>query len=124
MEILEHNSKRRNQMNFNCQRDDLLHGVQTIGKAISNKNLMPILNGILLIAKDNVLTLRATDLDIAIQCTISVDVVNSGEVVIADGKSFIDIVRQLPDTTINIRLINDIDILINFGISSTNIGGF
>ncbi len=111
-------------MNFNCQREDLLFGVQIIGKAISTKNTMPILAGILIIAEDNHITMRATDLDIAVQCDVPADVVSPGRLVIADGKRFIDIVRQLPDNNINISLINDYDVNINYGISSINVRGF
>ena len=111
-------------MNFNCQKEDLLFGVQIIGKAISSKSAMPILNGILIIAEQQQITLRATDLDIAVQCSVPADVVSEGSLVIADGKRFIDIVRQLPDNNINISLINDFDININYGISSINVKGF
>lgn len=111
-------------MNFNCQKEDLLYGVQIIGKAISTKNTLPILNGLLIEAKENMLTLRATDLDIAIECAISADVVEEGSVVIADGKRFIDIVRSLPNNNVNISLINDSDININYGFSSINVRGF
>ncbi len=111
-------------MNFNCQKEDLLYGVQIIGKAISSKNTMPILNGILIIAEDQQITLRATDLDIAVQCSVPADVAEEGKLVIADGKRFIDIVRQLPNNNINISLINDCDININYGISSINVKGF
>ena len=111
-------------MNFNCQKEDLLYGVQTISKAISTKNTLPILNGILIIAENNALTLRATDLDIAIQCNVPADIVEEGKLVIADGKRFIDIVRQLPDNNINISLINESDININYGVSSINVRGF
>ncbi len=111
-------------MNINCQKEDLLYAVQIIGKAISSKNTMPILNGILLIAEENFLTLRATDLDIAIQCNAPADVVQPGQLVIADGKRFIDIVRQLPDNNINLSLINDCDININYASSSINMRGF
>lgn len=111
-------------MNFNCQKEDLLFGVQIIGKAISGKNTMPILNGILIIAEQQQITLRATDLDIAVQCAVPADVAEEGRLVIADGKRFIDIVRQLPDNNINISLINDYDVNINYGISSINVKGF
>jgi DNA polymerase-3 subunit beta len=111
-------------MNFNCQREDLLFGVQIIGKAISAKNTMPILNGILIIAESGRLTLRATDLDIAVQCDVPADVAEEGKPVIADGKRFIDIVRQLPENNINISLINDYDVKINYGVSSINVRGF
>ena len=111
-------------MNINCQKEDLLYAVQIIGKAISAKNTMPILNGILIIAEENFITLRATDLDIAIQCNAPADVAETGELVIADGKRFIDVVRQLPDNNINISLINDCDININYGSSSINMRGF
>lgn len=111
-------------MNFNCQREDLLYGVQIIGKAISSKNTMPILNGILIVAEGDHIVMRATDLDIAVQCAVPADVAEEGQLVIADGKRFIDIVRQLPNNNINISLINDCDININYGISSINVKGF
>lgn len=111
-------------MNFNCQREDLLYGVQIIGKAISSKNTMPILNGILIVAENDHIVMRATDLDIAVQCAVPADVAEEGQLVIADGKRFIDIVRQLPNNNINISLINDCDININYGISSINVKGF
>lgn len=110
-------------MNFHCQREDLLFGLQVIGKAISAKNTMPILSGILIIAAEQQITLRATDLDIAIQCSVPADIAAEGSLVIADGKRFIDIVRQLPDHDINISLINDCDININYGVSSINMRG-
>ena len=93
-------------------------------KQFQLKNTMPILNGILIIAEENFITLRATDLDIAIQCNAPADVAETGELVIADGKRFIDVVRQLPDNNINISLINDCDININYGSSSINMRGF
>lgn len=110
-------------MEFNCQKEDLTYGVQIIGKAISTKNTMPILNGILIMAEEGSITLRATDLDIAIQCSIPADVVKPGRLVIADGKRFIDVVRQLPDNNVNISLINDCDVNINYGISAITMRG-
>lgn len=111
-------------MNFNCQKEDLLFAAQIIGKAISARNTMPILAGILMIAEAGQLTMRATDLDVAVQCAIPADVAEQGKLVIADGKRFIDLVRQLPESNVNISLINDYDVNINYGISSVNLRGF
>ena len=111
-------------MEFNCQKEDLTYGVQIINKAVSTKNTMPILNGILLMAEEGAITLRATDLDIAIQCSIPADVVAEGRLVIADGKRFIEVVRQLPADNVNIRLINDCDANINYGNSAITLRGF
>ena len=65
-------------MNFNCQKEDLLFAAQIIGKAISARNTMPILAGILMIAEEGQLTMRATDLDVAMQCAIPADVAEPG----------------------------------------------
>ncbi|MDD2568196.1 MAG: DNA polymerase III subunit beta [Clostridia bacterium] len=111
-------------MEINCQKEDILMGIQTAGRAISGKNTLPILGGILIQAQNNSLNIKSTDLDIAIECSVAADVVKEGELVIADGRRFIEIVRQLPEGNINISAMNDFDLTIKYGESSLNIRGF
>lgn len=111
-------------MIFNCQKEDLLMSIQTVGRAISTKNTLPVLAGIMIIAENNLLTMRATDLDIAIECSVPADVVEEGVMVVADGRRFIEIVRQLPNEAINISLINDYDVNIKYSGAELTVRGF
>ena len=111
-------------MIINCQKEDLLMGIQTVGRAISTKNTLPVLAGILIIAENNLLTMRATDLDIAVECSVPADVAEDGVMVVADGRRFIEIVRQLPNETINISLINEFDVNIKYSGAELTVRGF
>ena len=110
-------------MKIHCQRENLLQRIQTVSKAISPKNTLPILGGVLMIAKENGLTLRATDLDIAIECLVPADVVEAGALVIADGRRFLALVQQLPEDVIEISQINDYDANVVYAASSFHIRG-
>ncbi len=110
-------------MHINCLKEDLLYGIQVVGKAVSGKNILPILGGILISATDNKLIFRATDLDIAIECSIGADVLKPGSIVVADGRRFIEIVRQLPSGNINMQSINDFDVVLRYSKASLHING-
>ena len=111
-------------MNFISTKDNLLYAIQTVQRAVSPKNILPILTGILFIASDNTLTLRATDLELSIECLVPVKVIQPGKIVLP-SKYIIDIIRRLPDTNIEFEsndLINSITI--KYKSSQANIHGF
>ncbi|MGI6361625.1 MAG: DNA polymerase III subunit beta [Bacillota bacterium] len=101
-------------MKINCQKEDLLYGVQSVFKAISTKNTLPILGGIMLIAENDQLIFKATDLEIAIECIINVDVEQSG-VVVVQGKYFNEMVRNLPDGDVTLHSMDEKQINIIYG---------
>lgn len=80
---------------------DLLSAINIAQKAVSNSN-MQILSGILVIAKDNKLTLMTTDFDISIDTKVPCTVIEEGAFVVASGL-FGDIVRKLYNKPINIE---------------------
>lgn len=90
-------------MKINTTKENLLHGVQMVQRAVSPKNPLPVLAGILFEAKDNTLTLTATDLEIGIECTVPVTTISPGSVVIP-ARYISDIVRKLPDVPIDISV--------------------
>ncbi len=104
-------------MKLTIKRDLLLEGLNKVSKAISTKNLIPVLAGIKFELKRNKLILTASDNDITIQVVVSSDndddfkVLEEGSVII-QGKYILDIVRKLPDKYINIEVIDDMKILI------------
>lgn len=110
-------------MRINCLKEDILFGALAVAKGISSRNTLPILNGILLIATENQLILRTTDLDIAIECKIKAEVLEKGELVVADGRRFLDMVRQLPSGNIYMHHMNDYDLKICYGSSNIVLRG-
>ena len=86
-------------MKLTIQKEDLLYAVNAVGRAISNKNTLPILSGIMLEAPEDLpgkLVLRGTDLDLAMECLIDAEVEKTGKMV-APGRYFQELVRHLPE---------------------------
>lgn len=89
-----------------CSKDTLLTGVNTVQRAVSNKNTQPILQGILIKAENNSLIFEATDLEIGIRCVLPAQIEEEGTIVLP-SRIFSDIVRKLPDTMIELEQQND-----------------
>ena len=102
-------------MKITCNQQILSKTLNTVSKAVSTRTTLPVLKGILLEAKeDGTLTLTASDLEISIQKTISVNVdenSNPGEIVVL-SKLFGDIIRKLPNEEILLEQAEDGSILI------------
>ena len=115
-------------MKFTIKKEILLDALVKVSKAISTKNLIPVLAGIKFELKKKKLTLTASDNDITIQTTIeSVNdedfrIENEGSIII-QGKYILDIVRKLPDEYINIEVIDELKILIYTDKSEFNLNG-
>jgi DNA polymerase-3 subunit beta len=90
-------------MNFVCKRADLIHGVQTVVNAVSNRNTLPILSNILFETDKDGLMLSATDLEVSIKCQIAAEVAAPGSITIP-AKRLSEIVRELPDKDITITV--------------------
>lgn len=89
-------------MKFKCTRTDLSQAVLNVQRAVSSKTANPELEGILIKAYNNELTLSGYDLEIGIITTIEANVINEGEIVI-HAKLFADIIRKLPEEIICIE---------------------
>ena len=115
-------------MKFTIKREILLEALNKVSKAISTKNLIPVLAGIKFELKKKKLVLTASDNDITIQTTIEslkdedFKIENEGSIIIS-GKYILDIVRKLPDEYINIEVIDDLKILIYTANSEFNLNG-
>ena len=115
-------------MKLTIKKEILLEALNKVSKAISTKNLIPVLAGIKFELKKKKLTLTASDNDITIQTTIDVfneedfKVESEGSIII-QGKYILDIVRKLPDEFINIEVVDDLKILIYTENSEFNLNG-
>ena len=65
------------------------------------KSTLPILSHVLLDAENDCLRVKATDLHTSIQVKSACEIQNSGSCAI-NGKSFYDVIRELPDDTLQI----------------------
>ncbi len=113
-------------MKLRIKKDVLLDGLNKVSKAISTKNLVPVLAGIKFDLEEKGLTLTASDNDITIQTFIEkqdvMEIDTCGSIII-QGKYVLDIVRKLPDEFINIEVIDDLKILIHTENSEFNLNG-
>ncbi len=115
-------------MKLTIKKELLLDALNKVSKAISTKNLIPVLAGIKFELKKKRLTLTASDNDITIQTIIEsksdddFTVENEGSIII-QGKYILDIVRKLPDKYINIEVIDELKILIYTENSEFNLNG-
>ena len=114
-------------MKLKIKKDLLLDGLTKVSKAISTKNLVPVLAGIKFELDENGLTLTASDNDITIQVFLEkngndmiIDHVGS---IIIQGKYILDIVRKLTDEFINIEVVDDLKIIIYTENSEFNLNG-
>ncbi len=89
-------------MKFNCNRQKLTEAVTNVQRAVSSKSTMPALEGILIKAFNNKITLCGYDLEIGITTTINADIKENGAIVL-NAKLFSDIIRKMPENTISIE---------------------
>lgn len=88
-------------MKFVLSTKDLCTLVAQCSGAISPKPTSPILNNFLLQAEDNLVTLTATDLTVAVRCTVPAKVLAKG-VTTLPAKKFGSLVREL--TSLNVEI--------------------
>ena len=90
-------------MKIICNGNDLSDAVGKVLKAVGVRTTNPILEGIKLTAEAGTLTLTATDLELAIEKSISADVKIEGEAVVP-GKFFGEFVKKLTKEQIELSL--------------------
>ena len=115
-------------MKFTIKKEVLMEAINKVSKAISTRNVIPVLAGIKFELTSKKLVLTASDNDITIQTFINCDdeeiikVKEEGSIII-QGKYISDIVRKLPDKYINIEVVDELKILIYTENSEFNLNG-
>lgn len=109
-------------MKFTVMRSDIVQAVQNVSRAVSTKATLPALEGILIKAYNNTLTLSGYDLELAITTTIDATVSVEGEIVVG-AKLFSDIVRKLPEEIVTFETDERMIIYIQSGNASYQIVG-
>ena len=83
-------------MRFNVIANILKESVLSVSKALPVRSTMPVLEGVHLVADENGVLMRCSDLTLQKECRLLAGVEEAGECVIK-GRIFSDIVRKLPE---------------------------
>lgn len=100
-------------MKINILKDELVYAVNAVERAVSSKNTLPILSGIMITAHNNQLSFRATDLEMAIECVINAQVEQEGEMVVP-GRKLAALAKGLTSGPIGIENIGTEQLQINY----------
>lgn len=113
-------------MKFIIKQEILLESLYHASRAISPRNLIPILTGIKFDLKEEGLYLSASDTDISIRCFIPlediVEVKEYGSIVIG-GKYIVEIIKKLPNTNITIEVMDDHKMIVSTDNTEFNLNG-
>jgi DNA polymerase-3 subunit beta len=83
-------------MKFSTPRDSLLAVLQLTSRAVSTRSTLPSLGGILAIADGSTVTLRATDMELALSRALDEAEIESEGTVLLPGRLLADVARNLP----------------------------
>ncbi|MBU9722296.1 MULTISPECIES: DNA polymerase III subunit beta [Bacillaceae] len=117
-------------MKFTIHRDHFVQSVQHVSKAISPRTTIPALTGIKIVASDEGVTLTGSDSDISIEAFIPkedeelqlVEIIEEGSIVL-QARFFADIVKKLPENTIEITVSDNYLTTLKSGSSEFNLNG-
>ena len=74
-------------MKIKVNKDQLLSAIGVVGNIVSTRATLPILSNMMLEAKEDVLKLNTTDLDIGIACELPVHISEQGAITVWDTQS-------------------------------------
>jgi len=103
-------------MKFTIEKNILLENLSNVVKAISTKNIIPVLNGVKFELTSEGLYLTASDSELTIRAFIdkeSISKVESEGSIIIQSKYILDIIRKMPSDLINFELMDGLKIKIS-----------
>ncbi len=109
-------------MEIKIPRTDLLRGLSLVQGVVEKKSTMPILSNILFEAKGKTLTITATDLEVGVINVVPAEVIGEGRIAI-HARGMYDIVRELPDSVVQIKTTDNNGVTIVCGKSEFKIMG-
>ncbi|GAA0608433.1 DNA polymerase III subunit beta [Virgibacillus siamensis] len=117
-------------MKFIIQRDQLISSVQNVMKAISSRTAIPILTGMKIEASQSGIKLTGSDSDISIESFIPAEengIVHAEQIepgsIVIQARYFPEIVRKLPEKTVEIETDGSLNVTIRSGKAQFNLNG-
>lgn len=90
-------------MKITIAKEQIISGLQAVQNIVGSRTTLPILSNVLLTAKDNRLSLTATDLDVTVSCSVEANVERPGSTTVPVKRLF-GIVRELPTEEIDVEV--------------------
>lgn len=88
-------------MKLTCEKEILLNLLTTTARAIPSKSANPLLEGVLITAEQDTLTLTGYDTTMGIRTTTITNIIEPGCIVL-NARLLLDIIRKLPQSTVEI----------------------
>lgn len=89
-------------MKIQIEKNEILSMLSKTQNIVEKRNTMPILVNVLLEAKDNKLTIFATDLEVSLTDFVSCEVIEEGKVAVS-AKNLFDIIKELPENFVQLN---------------------
>ena len=89
-------------MRFVCNKDNLESAISIVQKAVKTNSTLPILDGIHIQAEGQSVKLTGYDLETGIEADVASDVSDNGAVVV-NSRIFGEIIKNLPENTVEIK---------------------
>lgn len=100
------NNFRRYSMKFSCSQKKLSESISIVQKAISSRTTLPILEGIYIESSKGIIKLVGNNLDLGIECFFEADIEEEGSIVVP-SRIFGDIIRKLPESILEIEVVDN-----------------
>lgn len=111
-------------MNLKIKKDILLENLLNVSKAISTKNIIPVLSGIKFDLTKDGLYLTASDNDITIQSFVDTkdieEIIKEGSIVL-QGRYIVEIIRKLPGNIVSLEVVDEYKVWIHSNNSEFNL---
>lgn len=88
-------------MKFKINRDHFASGLQLVSSVVGTRKTMPILQNVLIEAKDGYISLTTTNLDLGMKCSVKAKVDDMGSVTLP-VRDLLRIVRELADMEVSV----------------------
>ena len=89
-------------MKITCEKENLIKALSITEKITGTNPTLPILNCVLLIAKNNILTIRSTNLELGIESYLPIKSEKDG-VIAVPGHIFYNTIQNTQDSSIAIE---------------------
>lgn len=90
-------------MKFVCSQSELLNALNIALKAVPSKTSLPILECILIEAREADIKITTNDMELGIETVVNAEVSEKGKIAL-NAKIFSDIIRKLPEDTVRIEV--------------------
>ncbi len=109
-------------MKFSCDRQALCDALSNVSRAVSSKAALPALEGILLKAQGDKLSLSGYDLELGITTSLPASIEQEGEVIL-NARLFSDMARKISGETLSISCDDKLLTVVNSGATEFTILG-